>query len=162
MYELSDLERQEEQRELNQISGTPRHIEINERSIKAYDEEYAKKGLQIEKHEDYPREDFHLIKQQKKFDSIVDASQGIRTVIWAMVRQPVTIFDKDGKSVTKDALYYYGHYYGVDKRGTDIGAEFHEGWYLKPKLKFYLQDPSHPYDSVTGERKGKYALSGST
>jgi hypothetical protein len=32
---------------------------------------------------------------------------------------------------------------------------------LKPKLKFYLQDPSHPYDSVTGERKGKYALSGS-
>ncbi len=45
MSELSDLERQEEQRELNQKSGTPRHIEINELSIKAYDEEYAKKRL---------------------------------------------------------------------------------------------------------------------
>ena len=57
-----------------------------------------------------------------------------------MVRQPVTI-TKKGKTVTKDALYYYGTYRGFDNAGTEIGAEFHEGWYLKPKLRFQLKDP---------------------
>jgi hypothetical protein len=150
MSELNDLERLEEERELKKITGTPRHIEVNQRTIKAYQEEFAKKGLQVES-KDYPREDFHLVKQQKKFDSIVDASQGIQKKIWAMDRQPVTITE-NGKTVIKDALYYYGHYSGVDKRGTEIGAEFHEGWYLKPKLKFILQDASKPYDPVTGEK----------
>lgn len=94
--ELNELERLEEQRELNQIAGIPRHIEINERSLKAFDEEFAKKGLQIEQHKDYPREDFHLVKQQKKFDSIMDASHGIQKKIIAMIRQPVTLFDSKG------------------------------------------------------------------
>jgi hypothetical protein len=110
MSELNELERLEEQRELDQIAGIPRHIEINERSLKAFDEEFAKKGLQIEQHKDYPREDFHLVKNQKRFDSLVDKSKGIQKKIGAMVRQPVT-FVEDGKTVTvtKDALYYYGY-----------------------------------------------------
>jgi hypothetical protein len=69
-----------------------------------------------------------------------------------MVRQPITVTEK-GKTVTKDALYYYGYYRGVDKRGTDIGAEFREGWYLKPKLRFYLQEPSHPYEQCDGRKE---------
>lgn len=160
MSELNDLEGLEEERELKKITGTPRHIEVNQRTIKAYQEEFAKKGLQVESR-DYPQEEFHLVKNQLKFDSIVDASQRIQKKIGAMCRQPITVTEK-GKTVTKDGLYYYGYYRGVDKRGTEIGAEFHEGWYLKPKLRFYLQDPSHPYDSVTGERKGKYQASGNT
>lgn len=42
-----------------------------------------------------------------------------------MVRQPVTVFDKNGKPEVKDALYYNGNYYGVDKKEMEIGAEFH-------------------------------------
>ena len=45
-----------------------------------------------------------------------------------MVRQPVTIFNKQGKPEVKDPLYYYGTYYGHDKRGNDLGAEFSQGW----------------------------------
>ena len=78
MSELNDLERQEEDRELKQIAGIPRHIEINERSIKEYNTEFAKKGL-VPESKDYPREDFHLVKNQKRFDSLVDKSKGIQT-----------------------------------------------------------------------------------
>ncbi|MGH9974044.1 MAG: hypothetical protein ACRD93_09125 [Nitrososphaeraceae archaeon] len=33
---------------------------------------------------------------------------------------------------------------------------------MKPKLRFALLDPSHPYDSTTGERKGEYKVAGNT
>jgi hypothetical protein len=36
-----------------------------------------------------------MVAKQKKFDAFVDPSQGIRKVIESMVRQPVTIFDKN-------------------------------------------------------------------
>ena len=158
--QMTELEQAEEQRKLNEISGKPRHIEINERTIEAYRSEFSKKGLQVET-SDYDSEEFYLIKNQKKFDSIVDPNQMILKKIWAMCRQPVTIQEK-GKPVTKDALYYYGTYLGTDKAGNDIGAEFREGFYLKPKLRFYLEDPANPYDSKTGERKGKYQAAGTT
>jgi hypothetical protein len=44
-----------------------------------------------------------------------------------MTRQPVTIFSKTGKPEVKDALYYYGEYYGKDKRGNDLGRHLTEG-----------------------------------
>ena len=159
--ERTELEILEEKRQLAEISGVPRHIEVNERTIEAYKKAFAEKDLQIET-KDYPDKEFHLVKKVKKFDSIVDASQPIEKRIWAMVRQPVTITNKEGRTITKDALYYYGTYRGVDKAGTEIGAEFHEGWYLKPKLRFQLKDPAHPYDSTTGERVGSYAVGGQT
>ena len=159
---MSELEREEETRKLNEISGKPQHIEINERTLEAYRSEFAKKGLVIEHREDYPQEDTHLIKKQKKFDSIVDPSKGIKKIIISMIRQPITIFDKQGKAEVKDALYYNGQYYGVDKRDTEIGAPFHEGSYKKPKLSFAFIDPAHPYDSTTGERRGRYVVNGHT
>lgn len=92
-HQMSEMEKREEEIKLKQIAGTPQHIEINERTLIAYREEFAKKGLVIEQHKDYPREDYYLIRKQKKFDSIVDPSKGIRKVIISMVRQPVTIFE---------------------------------------------------------------------
>jgi hypothetical protein len=77
-----------------------------------------------------------------------------------MVRQPVTIFNKQGKPEVRDALYFNGNYYGTDKRGIDLGAEFHEGSFKKPRLAFTYVDPSNPYDSKTGERRGNYKPSG--
>jgi hypothetical protein len=77
-----------------------------------------------------------------------------------MVRQPVTIFDKTGKAVVKDALYYRGSYRGTDKFGTDIGAPFAEGYYKVPRLVFSFVDPAHPFDSATGEKRGSYQPSG--
>ena len=59
-----------------------------------------------------------------------------------MVRQPVTVFNKQGKPEVKDALYFNGIYYGKDKRDNDLGAEFHEGSYKKPKLSFTYSDPA--------------------
>jgi hypothetical protein len=68
---------------------------------KAYKEEFAKKGLVITQKDDYPKEDFYLIKKQKGFDSLVDRTKGIRKVIQTMIRQPITEFDKTGKAVVK-------------------------------------------------------------
>ena len=73
-----------------------------------------------------------------------------------MIRQPITVFDKTGKAVIKDALYYNGQYRGHDKRDVDIGAPFHEGSFKKPRLVFSFVDPAHPFDSVTGEKRGVY------
>ena len=159
---MGELEREEETRKLNEISGKTQHIEINERTLEAYRSEFAKKGLVIEHREDYPQEDTHLIKKQKKFDSIVDSSKGIRKIIESMVRQPITIFNKQGKAEVKDAFYYRGYYRGFDKMGSDIGAPFAEGYFKKPKLTFAFIDPAHPYDSATGERRGRYVTSGNT
>jgi hypothetical protein len=39
-----------------------------------------------------------------------------------MVRQPVTVFNKQGKREVKDALYYNGYYYGQDEHGNHLGA----------------------------------------
>jgi len=126
---------------LKQVAGKPTNIEINERSLEEYRQEFAKKGLVITKKEEYPREDFYLVKKLKQFDALVDPPKGIKKVIQSMVRQPITEFDSKGKAIVKDALYYNGHYYGKDKRDNDIGAEFHEGSYKKPKLVFNLVDP---------------------
>src|SRR5687768_8305367 len=82
--------------DLKQIAGKANNIEINERTIQAYKDEFGKKGLIPTKEEDYPKEDFHMVKKQKAFDALVDPTQGIRKVIESMVRQPVTIFDKNG------------------------------------------------------------------
>jgi hypothetical protein len=79
-----------------------------------------------------------------------------------MVRQPVTVFDKNGKPQVKDALYYSGYYYGQDKHGNDLGAEFNEGWYKKPKLTFTYTDAANPFDPKTGERRGEYKATGKT
>ncbi|MGI0032452.1 MAG: hypothetical protein ACRD97_04170, partial [Nitrososphaeraceae archaeon] len=57
-------------------------------------------------------------------------------------------------------LYFNGYYYGIDKRGVDLGAPFHEGSYKKPKLAFTYVDPSNPFDSKTGERRGQYKVAG--
>jgi hypothetical protein len=160
--EVNELERQYNELQLRKIAGKPQHIEINERTIEAYKEEYTKKGLVPEGEKDFPQEDFHLVAKQKKFDPLVDPSQGIRKIIGSMIRQPVTIFDKNGKPQVKDALYFNGNYYGVDKRGTDLGAPFHEGSFKKPKLAFSYTDPSNPYDPKTGERRGQYKTSGFT
>ena len=160
--EMSDLESKQNKLALNRIEGKPQHIEINERTLLAYREEYAKKGLVPTKESDYPQEDFQLVAKQKNFDRLVDPSQGIRKIIESMVRQPITIFDKNGKAQIKDALYYNGYWYGIDKRGNDIGAPFREGFYKRPKLIFSLSDTVNPYDPKTGERRGKWIASGST
>jgi hypothetical protein len=158
--EVNELERQYNELQLRKISGKPQHIEINERTLEAFREEYRKKGLVPEGEKDYPQEDFHLVAKQKQFDALVDPSQGIRKIIGSTVRQPVTIFDKNGRPQVKDALYFNGYYYGIDKRGVDLGAPFHEGSYKKPKLAFTYVDPSNPFDSKTGERRGQYKVAG--
>jgi hypothetical protein len=155
-----DFNKLEQDLKLRQIEGKAQHIEINERSLEAYREEFSKKGLVITKKEEYPREDFYLVKKQKQFDSLVDPTKGIKKVIHTMVRQPITIFDKQGKPVVKDALYYNGMYFGVDKRDNEIHCSFHEGSFKRPKLVFTLVDSAHPYDSTAGERRGEYRISG--
>jgi hypothetical protein len=50
-------------------------IEINARTLVAYREEFAKKGLVITRSEDYPREDFYLVKKQKDFELTVKQSR---------------------------------------------------------------------------------------
>jgi hypothetical protein len=162
VFEESEMEKQQRELALKRIQGTAKNIEINERTIKAYKDEFSKKGLVPTKEEEYPKEDFYLIAYQKKFDFEVDPSQGIRKVIGSMVRQPITIFNKQGKPEIKDALYYNGYWYGVDKRGNDLGAEFHEGSYKKPKLSFVYTDTTAPYDPKTGERRGEYKVGGWT
>jgi hypothetical protein len=157
---VNELQAQQDKLALNRIAGKPQHIEINERTIEAYKEEFAKKGLTPSREEDWPQEDYHLVAKQKQFDALVDPKQGIRKIIQSMVRQPVTVFDKTGKPQVKDALYYNGYYYGTDKRGNDLGAEFHEGNFKKPKLSFVYTDTTAPYDPKTGERRGEYKTSG--
>jgi hypothetical protein len=159
---MNEQEKEEEQLKLVQVTGKPRHIEVNERSLEETRKAFREKGLEITKHTEYPREDYYLIRKQKKFDSIVDPSKGIRKIIESMVRQPVTIFDKTGKAVVKDALYYRGYWRGLDKFGTDIGAPFIEGTYKIPRLVFSFVDPAHPFDSATGEKRGRYTTSGYT
>lgn len=81
MAQMNELETEQDKEALAQISGKAKHIEINERTLKAYQEEFAKKGLVITKEEDYPQEDFHLVRNQKRFDSIVDPTKGIQKII---------------------------------------------------------------------------------
>ncbi|MDW0153892.1 MAG: hypothetical protein QOK68_04730 [Nitrososphaeraceae archaeon] len=63
---MTELERQEEKIKLDSIAGKPQHIEINERSLVAYREAFAKKILVIQKHKDYPKEDFFYYKKAKE------------------------------------------------------------------------------------------------
>jgi hypothetical protein len=162
VQEINELLQRQNERELRRVEGKPEHIEINERALQAYKEEFGKKGLTISSEEDYPMGDFMLVAKQKEFDSLVDPKQGIRKVIISMVRQPVTVFNKNGKPEVKDALYYNGYYYGTDKRGNDLSAEFHEGSYKKPKLSFVYTSATEPYDPKTGERRGTYKTVGNT
>ena len=133
--QLNELEKKQEELELRRIAGKTNNIEINEHTLESYRTEFRKKGLEVET-KDYPMDDFIQIAKLKEFDRLVDPTQGIKKVIGSMVRQPVTVFDKNGKPIVKDALYYNGYYYGQDKHGNDLGAEFYEGWYKKPKLVF--------------------------
>jgi hypothetical protein len=159
--QLNELEREQEQLELKRIAGKTNNIEINERTLEAYRTEFRKKGLEPES-QDYPQDDFVQIAKLKEFDRLVDPTQGIRKVIESMVRQPVTIFDKNGRPQVKDALYYSGYYYGQDKHGNDLGAEFYEGYFKKPKLVFTYTDQANPFDPKTGERRGQYKATGRT
>jgi hypothetical protein len=152
--QVNELEKKHNELALKQIAGKPQHIEINERTLEAYRKAFADKGLVITKEEEYPKEDFHLVRKQKLFDSLVDPKQGIKKVIESMIRQPVTIFNKQGKPEVKDALYFSGNYYGHDKRGNDLGAPFHEGSYKVPKMSFSYTSATEPYDPKTGERRG--------
>jgi hypothetical protein len=86
--QVNDLEKNHYEMQMKRIRGKAKNIEINERTILAYDEEYAKKGMVPKSEDDYPREDFHLVAKQKTFDALVDPSQPIRKVIESMVRQP--------------------------------------------------------------------------
>jgi hypothetical protein len=158
--EVNELQQKQNELALKQIAGKAQHIEINERTIEAYKKGFADKGLVITKEDEYPQEDFHLVKKQKAFDALVDPSQGIKKVIESMIRQPITVFNKQGKPEIKDALYYNGYWYGTTKRGEDLGAPFHEGSYKKPKLSFVYTDTTAPYDSKTGERRGTYKTTG--
>lgn len=133
--EVNELEKAAEELQLRRIAGKPNNIEINERSLELFRQEYRKKGLEPES-KDYPMEDFALIAKLKEFDALVDPTQGIRKVIETMVRQPVTVFNKQGKPEVKDALYYSGWYYGVDKRGNEIGAEFYNEGFIKGQNLF--------------------------
>lgn len=157
--EVNELEKRDEELMLKRIAGKTNNIEINERTLDAYRQEYRKKGLEPES-KDYPQDEFIQVAKLKEFDVLVDPEQGIRKVIGSMIRQPVTVFNKQGKPEVKDALYYTGYYYGIDKRGNEIGAEFHEGDFKKPKLVFTSTDPANPYDPKTGERRGEYKTSG--
>jgi hypothetical protein len=157
--QMSEMEKKQREQELKKIQGTAKNIEINERSITATREEFAKKGLVVTNEYEYPIEEFLMIAKQKEFDRLADPKQGIKKVIGSMIRQPVTIFNKQGKPEIKDALYYSGNYHGVDKRGSDLpSAEFREGLYFKPKLTFSYTDAANPYDSKTGERRGEYKV----
>src|ERR1044071_5528442 len=131
--QLNELEKEQEQLELRRIAGKTNNIEINGRTLESYRQEFRKKGLEPES-KDYPMDDFVQISKLKEFDRLVDPSQGIRKVIESMVRQPITVFNKQGKPEVKDALYYNGYYYGQDKHGNDLGAEFYEGYFKKPKI----------------------------
>jgi len=159
--QLNELEKEQEELELRRIAGKTNKIEINERTLEAYRTEFRKKGLEPES-KDYPMDDFVQIAKLKQFDALVDPSQGIRKVIESMVRQPVTVFNKQGKPEVKDALYYNGYYYGNDKHGNDLGAEFYEGYFKKPKLVFSYTDAANPFDPKTGERRGEYEATGRT
>lgn len=158
--EVNELERQQNELMLKRIAGKTNNIEVNEKTLESFRQEFAKKGSVIE-HDDYPMDDFVQIAKLKEFDRLVDPGQGIRKVIVSMTRQPVTIFNKQGKPEIKDALYYHGIFYGVDKRGNDLGAEFQEGFFKKPRLVFTSTDPANPFDPKTGERRGSYKQSGS-
>lgn len=163
MVQLNELEKLEERQKLAEVEGTAKHIQINERTLQAYREEFGKKGLVIEQHKDYPMHEtgYKMVKRLKKFDSIVDPST-IKKIIGSMVRQPITTFDKTGKAVVKDALYYEGQYRGYDKRGIEIGASFSEGYFKKPRLVFTFTDSANPYDPKSGAKRGQYATSGFT
>jgi hypothetical protein len=121
--EVNELEQAQNELMLKRIAGKTSNIEVNERILEAFRQEFGKKGLVIE-HHDYPMDDFVQISKLKEFDRLVDPSQGIRKVIVSMTRQSLTIFNKQGKPEVKDAFYYYGTYYGQDKRGNDLGADF--------------------------------------
>jgi len=47
---MSEMEQKEEQLMLKQVTGTPRHIEINERTLEATRKAFRDKGLEITKY----------------------------------------------------------------------------------------------------------------
>jgi hypothetical protein len=134
--EINELLQRERQLELKKIAGTTRNITINERTLEAYRDEYRKKSMVPEGEKDYPKDDYHLISKQKKFDALLDPKLGIRKIISNMVRQPITVFNSKGQPEIKDALYYNGYWYGTNKRGGDLGAPFQEGYFKRPTLYF--------------------------
>ena len=104
---MNDWERERNMISLQALEGKPKgNIVINDKTIKAYQEEFTKKGLVITSKDDYPRDERRMVEKQKRFDSVVDPSKGIVKKIISMVRQPVHVVGKDGKRVTKDALCY--------------------------------------------------------
>jgi hypothetical protein len=44
---LNELERKDEELKLKQVAGTPRHIQINEKTLEATKQEFRNKGLEV-------------------------------------------------------------------------------------------------------------------
>jgi len=63
VQEINELQQREEQRELNKIAGKPQHIQINERTLESYREEFGKKGLTVQSEEPQFAQDvtYHII-----------------------------------------------------------------------------------------------------
>jgi len=156
-----------ERNKLKAIEGEPKHnIELEDetsyRTIQAYKEECRKNGLVITSDEEYPREQFVELSKLRQFDSRVDATKGIFKQITVMVRQPVNVTE-NGKRVTKDALYFYGHYNGKNWANITLGHySFTKGWYIKPVIDFRLDNPKQPFDPETGQKRGHAQISGNT
>lgn len=97
----------------------------------AYDKAFAEKGISATSKWDYIRggQGYRAIERLLQFDHLVDGKQEITKVIHTMVIQPVVI----GKSKQpKLAVYYNGHYQGLDAFGSQIeSASFGEGYSLK-------------------------------
>ena len=152
-----------EQKKLAAIEGEPKHNidledETSYKTIKAYQEECKKNELVIKSDEEYPHDQFVQLSKLKEFDSRVDASKGIFKQITVMVRQPVNVIE-NGKRVTKDALYFNGHYNGKNWANIQLGYySFSKGWYIKPVIDFTLDNPSAPFDPQTGQKRGSNRL----
>jgi Fic family protein len=55
--QLNELEKEQEELELRRIAGKSNTIEINDRTLESYRQEFRKKGLEVES-KDYPQDDF--------------------------------------------------------------------------------------------------------
>ena len=133
------------------------------KTIEAWKEEARKVELVLEYPQDFPHSEINQLKRLKKLDSIVKPEKGpIRKVIYSISRQPIKTLGKYGKPIMKDCLFYNGYYYGFKWTGEEIKAEFSEGYYKKPKMKFQYDDNNNPNDPETGKSIGKHKVQGVT
>jgi hypothetical protein len=65
MSTQTEMEKLHQKQTLKQIEGKAKHIEINDKSLVAYREEFRKKGLEITKESEYPKEDFIWLQNRR-------------------------------------------------------------------------------------------------